>query len=127
MQQSFKSHDLDHDEKIRQIQAQLQEERSESRREINDKINEIEKLMSQITNLESEVDRLRNELSRLKSRCDEYDHDRRRYEEEIRKLRDGAAVEEERATTTLVLETQARPDEKHISMSKFNPFFMIEA
>ena len=74
--------------------------------------------MHQITSLESEVDRLRHELTSLKSRCDEYDHDRQDYEDEIKRLRDGETVEEERATTTLVLETQARPDEKHVSLSK---------
>lgn len=98
----------------------MQEERANSRREIGDKVNEIEKLLSQITNLESEIDRLRNELSRLQSRCDDYDRSQQGYQEEIKRMRSGAAVEEERATTSLVLETQARPDEKHVSMSKLN-------
>ena len=74
--------------------------------------------MSQISDLEKEVDHLRNQLTMLKTRCDEFDHDRQEYEKEISELRGATTVEEERATTTLVLETQARPDEKHISMSK---------
>ena len=123
LQQSIKMHDLDHDQKIQQIQVQLQEERSSSRLEINQKITEIERLVSQISNLETEVDRLRSELSILKSKCDEYDHDRQGYEDEINRLRSGATVEEERATTTLVLETQAKPDEKHVTMSKLNVHF----
>ena len=123
LQQSIKMHDLDHDQKIQQIQVQLQEERSSSRLEINEKVAEIERLMSQISNLETEVDRLRSELSILKSKCDEYHHDRQGYEEEINRLRSGATVEEERATTTLVLETQAKPDEKHVTMSKLDLYF----
>ena len=115
LQQTIRSHDLDQDERIRQIQAQMQEERVESRREMQEKISEIEKLMYQITSLETEVDRLRNELASLKSRCDEFEHDRQGYEDEIRLLREGGIVEEERATTTLVLNTQARPEEKHVT------------
>ena len=115
MQQTIRSHDLDQDERIRQIQAQMQEERVESRREMQEKISEIEKLMYQITSLETEVDRLRNELASLKSRCDEFERDRQGYEDEIRLLREGGIVEEERATTTLVLNTQARPEEKHVT------------
>lgn len=108
---------MDQDERINQIKAQLHEERMESRREIQEKINEIENLMTQINSLETEVDRLRSELSNLQSRCNQHETDRQGYEDEIQSLRRGC-VEEERATTTLVLETHARPDEKHLSTSR---------
>ena len=76
--------------------------------------------MRQISDLEIEISQLRSQLSSLKTKCDEYDHDRQGYEKEISRLRDATMVEEERETTTLVLETQARPDEKHVTMSKWH-------
>lgn len=81
--------------------------------------------MFQISDLEKEVDQLRSQLTLLKSKCDEFDHDRQGYEKEISELRGATVVEEERATTTLVLETQARPDEKHVSMSKLKRYYDI--
>ena len=117
LQQTIESQALDQDNRYKQLKEQMEQERQQSDLALQDKGKEIERLSTQIHTLEIEINRLKTYVTEIEVECRNYETQCREYEEQMKELRE-KQLNEDRASTTLLLETRARPEEKHISTSK---------